>query len=115
VILADNLEILKKLITTGLGAALVTEESIRKILSDISLPSEAKNYLLTQAAKRKEELSAIITREVRNFLDQVNIHEEIKKTLAGLTIDVEASIHIKDPNKPSIKTKKISISRAKKK
>ncbi|OGP16314.1 MAG: hypothetical protein A3I75_00610 [Deltaproteobacteria bacterium RIFCSPLOWO2_02_FULL_50_16] len=107
--MSDNLERLKKLIITGVGAALMTEEGIRHAFSEITLPQEAKKYLINQAARRKQELATIISRELKGFLNRINIHEEVKRALNGLSIDVEATIHLTDKSDPAIKTKKLSL------
>lgn len=92
--MGNNIDSLKKLFVTGLGAALMTEEGILKILSDIKLPGDAKNFILSQAQKRKEDVTRIIAGEVKLFLKKVNIHEELRKTLTGLKIDIVATIHV---------------------
>ncbi|MBI2083009.1 MAG: hypothetical protein HYT76_05515 [Deltaproteobacteria bacterium] len=67
---------LKKIIRTGLGAALMTEEGVRTALTN-------------QAKQRKADLENIIAREVGKFLQRINIHQEIRKALEGLTIEVK--------------------------
>lgn len=78
---------------TGLGAALMTEESLSKLLSDIKLPRDAKNYVINQAQKRKSELASIVAQEFKGFLEHINIRDELRKALSGMTIDVSATIH----------------------
>lgn len=54
---------LKKILATSLGAALMTEEGARR-------------YIARQMDQRKQELTRII-------------HEEIRKALQGLTIEIK--------------------------
>lgn len=67
---------LEKIIRTGLGAALMTEEGVRTALAK-------------QAKRRKTDLENIIAREIGRFLSRINIHQEIRKALEGLTIEVK--------------------------
>ena len=92
--MANNRETIRKIIATGIGAALLTEESLSKLISDIKLPRDAKNYLAKQAQRRKEDLSNIVARELKDFLKRINIHEELHKALLGLKIDVEGTVNI---------------------
>lgn len=70
---------LKKIVTTGLGAALITEEGVRN----------ATAYLARQALQRKDDLSNILSAEIAKFLKRINIHEEIRKALQGLTFEIK--------------------------
>ncbi|MBI2068141.1 MAG: hypothetical protein HYW02_07630 [Deltaproteobacteria bacterium] len=66
---------LEKILRTGLGAALITEEGI-------------KGYISKQAQQRKQEIANRIAREFSNFLRRVDLHKEIRKALQGLTIEI---------------------------
>jgi len=112
--MGNNIDSLKKLFVTGLGAALMTEEGILKVLSDIKLPGDAKNFILSQAQKRKEDITRIIAKEVKSFLAKINIQEELRKSLAGLKIDIVATIHV-DEGGSRLKFTKKRAARGKKK
>ena len=109
--MAANIDTLRRIITTGLGAALMTEESLSKMLGDMKLPREAKKYLVSQAQKRKADLSNILAKEIKDFLGRINIHEELRKALTGLKIDVSAHIEI-DRHGPSVRLTKTHSSKA---
>ena len=61
-------EALRKLITTGIGAAFMTEESIRAYLSELKLPKDVLNYILQGASKSKEELLDRVGNEIVRIL-----------------------------------------------
>ncbi len=79
---------LKKIITTGVGAALMTEESLRNALADIQVTRQAKDYLSRQAQKGKKEFTRVLVGEFKKFLNHINLQEEIRKALGGLTVEV---------------------------
>lgn len=85
---------LRKILTTGVGAALMTEGRIRNAVSDINVTRQAKDYLTRQAQKGKEEFAKVVVGELKGFLSQVDLHEEIRKALTGLTVEVQARLRI---------------------
>lgn len=99
---------LRKILTTGVGAALMTESGIRSAFSEIQLTRQAKEYLGRQAQKGKEEISRMLIGEVKKFLNHIDLHEEIQKALDGMTLEVEAKIKIahpargRDPSKTAV-------------
>ena len=100
---------LRKIFTTGVGAALMTEEGLRNAFTDIKLTRQARDYITRQALKGKEEVSKVVAGEIKRFLDHVDLH----KALAGLTLHVQASITIgprdgsREPMKLTVKNLKI--------
>ena len=104
-------DLVKKTVAAGLGAALATEEGIRKLASDLPLPKEVATYLLNTADVTKDKIVEIIAREVREFLQTVNLNEILVKTLTQLSFEIKTEIRF-IPNdeavggvKPDIKRK----------
>jgi hypothetical protein len=87
------------------------EDGLLKYLSELKLPRDAKNFIIEQAIKRKEDISKIVGLEVKRFLEHVNIQEEIRKAIAGLTVKVEASFQIDNAGKPRVSVKRTQATR----
>jgi hypothetical protein len=85
-------ELVKKTFTAGMGAVFTTEEGIRRITKDMSLPKDVAGYLANTAQTTKDEAMRIIAREVREFLQTVNLSEEIAKMLTTLSFEVKTEI-----------------------
>lgn len=85
-------ELVKKTFTAGMGAVFSTEDGIRRITKDMTLPKEVAGYLANTASSTKDELVKIIAREVREFLQSVNLSEEIAKMLTTLSFEVKTEI-----------------------
>ena len=85
-------ELVKKTFAAGMGAVFSTEESLRKITRDMKLPKEVAGYLMDTASTTKDEFLRILAREVREFLQTVNISEEIAKMLTMLSFEVKTEI-----------------------
>jgi hypothetical protein len=99
---------LRKILTTGVGAALMTESGLRSAISDIKL----RETIGRQMIRGKEELARVLAGEVKRFLERVNIHEEIQKALSGMTVEVQATVkltptHIKKGTHVTVKRMKI--------
>ncbi|MBV8653668.1 MAG: hypothetical protein JO255_19550 [Alphaproteobacteria bacterium] len=114
-------DIVRRTFYAGLGAVFTTEEGIRKLASDFHLPKDITNYLIQQAASSKDELFRVVGKELRGFLETVNISGELQKLLTSLSFEIKTEIRF-IPNdqavggvKPDMKVGRMSIKRAKKK
>jgi hypothetical protein len=103
-------DIVKRTFYAGLGAVFSTEEGIRRIASEFHLPKDVANYLIQQAASSKDELFRIVAKEVRGFLDGVNLNQELQKLLTSLSFEVKTEIRF-IPNDESVGGVKPDIKR----
>ena len=107
-------EILRRTFYAGLGAVFTTEEGIRKVANEFSLPKDMATYLVQQAQGTKKELFRIVAQEMRAFLENLNFNEEMQRLLTSLSFEIKTEIRF-IPNdaklvKPNIKNK-ISVKR----
>jgi hypothetical protein len=82
----------KKTLLTGMGAVFMTEEGIRNALSEMKMPKNVISAAVAQADRTKKEISSLVAKEVRHFLDRMEVEKIIKKALAGQTIEIKATI-----------------------
>lgn len=85
-------DIVRRTFYAGLGAVFTTEEGIRKLASDLKLPKDVANYLIQQAASSKDELLRVVGKEIRGFLESVNISGEMQKLLTSLSFEIKTEI-----------------------
>ena len=85
-------ELVKRTFAAGMGAVFNTEEGIRKLARDISLPKDVANYLASTAGNTKDEVVRIVAREVREFLERMNFAEEMAKLLTTLSFEIKTEI-----------------------
>jgi hypothetical protein len=87
-------DILKKAITVGLGAAVLTEESIRALVGELKLPKELVTNLLAQAKETRSEFlgkfSSEMLEKIQSKIDPVELVNEVLRKN-----DIELSIKIK--------------------
>ncbi len=74
-------ELVKKVLTVGVGAVFMTEESIRSMVSEFKLPKELLAGILDSAIKTKNEffqkLSSDVLERVTHTVDPKALVEEI--------------------------------------
>jgi hypothetical protein len=84
-------ELVKKTFTAGMGAVFSTEEGIRRIAREVSLPDVA-GYVASTGAGAKDKVFEVIARETRDFLANLNLTEEIAKILTTLSFEIKTEI-----------------------
>ncbi len=92
-------EALKKLVTVSMGAAFLTEESIRSYVHDLKLPKDVLNLVLSSAAKSKEEITQRISRELIKTINRINLIEELYKFAQTHRFKIKAEIEIEPKDK----------------
>ena len=97
------LEAVKKLFSVGVGAAFLTEESIRNYLADLKLPKDALNFILQSANKGKEELVGRVSKEIGGLLSHIDIVKEASKFAENHKFRISAEIEVL-PKKKSDQT-----------
>ncbi|MBW2733888.1 MAG: hypothetical protein JRH20_15985 [Deltaproteobacteria bacterium] len=99
-------DLLKRTFYAGVGAIFTSEESLRRIANEFSLPKDVASYLVTQAQGTKDELFRIVATEVRGFLESLNLSDELQRLLTSLSFEIKTEVRF-IPNaqkvKPSIK------------
>ena len=88
-------ETLKRALFTGAGMLFMTEEGIRRALSEFNLPREAVNYLIKQSEKGKDEFFANLRKEMRWFLSRIDTARLLKNVLDDLSVDVRATVTLR--------------------
>jgi hypothetical protein len=104
-------ELVRKTFHAGLGAVLSTEEGIRKIAPDFTLPKDVANYVLASADGAKDEVMRVVGRELHEFLGRLNVSQELAKLLTQLSFEIKTEVRF-IPNdqavsgvKPDVKNK----------
>lgn len=83
-------DIIKKVVSVGVGAAFMTEESVKKILEDLPLPKDIITGLVQNAKGAKEDFTSGIREEIRNYLSKVDASKLATDILDRYDVEVEA-------------------------
>src|SRR3989304_4940194 len=103
-------EPVKRPVAPGLAAVLTTEEGIRKLATDFSLPKDVAAYLLSTAQSTKDEGMKIFAREAREVLQGLNLNQELAKLLTSLSFEIKTEIRF-IPNDEAVSGVKSDIKR----
>lgn len=87
---------IRKLLVSGISTVFMTEDGIRNAVGDLRLPKEAIQFLLTQTDNGRREVVRIVSEELKDFLRGMDLTGELRSALVGLTLEVNASVKIKD-------------------
>ncbi len=87
-------ELVRKTFTAGMGAVYQTEDSLRKVAKDINLPNlpNVAGYLASSADATKDKVLEVIARETREFLEHINLGDEIAKLLTTLSFEIKTEV-----------------------
>ena len=85
-------EIIGKLISTGVGAAFITEDAIRNILSDLPLSKNIVKGLLQNAKTAKADFANLIRSELQKHLSKGNIKGFMQELLDQY--DIKSRCHL---------------------
>lgn len=91
--------ILKKVLSTGVTAAFMTEESVRSLLKDVPLPKDIVGGLVENAKNTKSEFIAGVKNELKSYLDKIDLSNEIDKIVDKYDFEVKATISLKRKKK----------------
>lgn len=87
-------DIVRRALMTGVGTVLLGQEGVRTAIGDMKLPKEAMDYLVAQADRTKREVISSLARELRGFLDGLELQEMIQSALVGTTVEIQTTVRI---------------------
>jgi hypothetical protein len=99
--MADDLqskatEIVKKVLTVGIGAVFLTEESLRGLVSEFKLPKELLGGILESANKTKEEFMRSLSKEMMSqIMDRIDCSALMQELISQNEIELQVKINFK--------------------
>ena len=88
-------EALRKAVTAGMETLLTSEESLRGAVSDLKLPKEAMFQFFNQAERTKADVTRVLGRELRTFLESLDVRRIARKALEGMIVEVHAEVRFR--------------------
>ena len=90
------------------------EDNARQWFPRMELPREVAKEIaratLSQAERAKSETLKIVASEVRGFLNQTQIWDEVRKLMHGTTIDIQMKIRLKHDDETGGISPKVEVS-----
>jgi hypothetical protein len=93
---AKDAEMMKKVLTVGVGALFLTEESLRALVSDFKLPKELLSAILESANKMKGDFLKNLSSDLMSqLMSHVDVTKLVKELVANNEIELKVSINFK--------------------
>ena len=83
---------IRRLVETGLEKITEGPESLRSFVADIKLPKEIGGYIFSQIDETKNGLYRVVAKEIRGFLQQNDLGEELARALSHLSVEINTQI-----------------------
>ncbi len=87
-------EMFKKVLSVGLGAAFMTEESVRLALGGIQVPKEVLNSILQGANRSKEDFMNRVGNETVKILSKIDFVKEDSRFVEEHKFKIQAEIEV---------------------
>ncbi len=97
-------DIFKKVVSTGISAAFMTEDAVKGIIHDLPLPKEMANGLLQNAKNTKDDFIDSVKNELKSYLDKIDVSKEIDRVLENYDLEINANIKFKKKKAEITKT-----------
>ncbi len=88
-------DVIKKVVSIGVGAAFMTEDAVKNVLKDIPLPKEIVNGLLQNAKNAKADFADGVKEELGKYLSKVDPKTLLDEMLDNYDVEVNAKFSFK--------------------
>ena len=92
-------DVIKKIVSTGVGAAFMTEDTVKNLLGDLPLPKDIIQGLVQNAKGAKEDFIKGLHEEVRRHLSNVDPSAVIHEILEDYDFEIKAKVSFKKKKK----------------
>lgn len=99
---------MKRALYTGLGAMFLTEEGLRRQITEMKLPKEMASYIVSQSSRTKEELFEAIAREIAKVFQGVEPEQLLRQVLTGTKVNLNVEVGF-EPAEPGEETPRAKV------
>lgn len=93
---AKAAEMMKKVLTAGVGALFLTEESLRTLVSEFKLPKELLAAILESAQKMKGDFVKNLSSDLMTqLMDRVDVPQLVEDLLTRHEIELRVNVNFK--------------------
>jgi hypothetical protein len=84
--------LVKRILEAGIDRLHDSPDSVRRLMSELRLPREALNAILSQIDESKSGLYRVVAKEVRDFLGKTNFADELTRALTSLSFEIRTEV-----------------------
>ena len=92
-------DVIKKVVSIGVGAAFMTEDAVKNILGDLPLPKDIVTGLVQNAKGAKKEFSDGVRKEFREYLSKLDLTKLVSNALENYDFNIQATVTLKKKEK----------------
>lgn len=89
-----SFDLFKKVISAGVGAAFMTEETIRSYLSELKLPKDVLGTVIQGAQKSKDELMDRVGNEIIKIVQKIDFVKEASRFVEEHKFRITAEVDV---------------------
>jgi len=95
-------EVVRRTVEAGLGSISRNEKGrLRGLVNELRIPKDVARYLLAQVDDTKNALLRVFAREVREFLENTDIAEDMRSVLTSVSLEMSTRVSFV-PNESAI-------------
>ena len=91
-------EVIKKVVSVGVGAAFMTEDAVKNILNDLPISKDVLSGLVSNAKTAKEDFVLSIREEVRSYLENVDPSHIVDNVVEKYDLEITTKVKFKKKN-----------------
>lgn len=88
-------DVIKKVVSIGVGAAFMTEDTVKNLLNDLPLPKDIVNGLVQNAKSAKEDFAQSVREEISQHMSKVDPKKLMEDIIQDYDIEVNAKFSFK--------------------
>lgn len=97
-------DILRRVVSTGMSAAFMTEDAVKELISGLPLPKEMIAGLLQNAKATRNEFIGSVKNELKTYLDRLDVSKEVDRVLENYDLEISAKIKFNKKKTPKNKS-----------
>ena len=102
-------DILKKVVSTGVSAAFMTEDTVKGIINELPLPKEFLTGLLENAKNTRNEFITSIKKEMKDYLQGINLSNELEKIAENYDFEINATVRLKKKESVDVSSSQVTV------
>ncbi len=98
-------DLFKKVVSTGINAAFMTEDTVKNLIHELPIPKEVVNGLIQNAKTSKDEFITSVKGELREYLNKIDLSKEVDRIIENYDIEINAKINLTKKEKKTTKNR----------
>ena len=92
-------DIIRRIASVGVGAAFMTEDTVKSLLNDLPIPKDIISGLVQNAKGAKDEVAKSLRDEIKKYLSRVDTENIIDHLAENYDVEVNATFSFKKKQK----------------